>query len=383
MRPSSARRLDSRSVQDRHGPLGSTRLDQSSPRKLHAQPSPAALLCLAAALTLSGCAAYASKPAKEAPKPLAETAPENYVPPCAQAPVTPQAAFDCDRRSILAMAGEFRVRFAFDETAALAPGYVPRAAQRSGGTELVEVIADDGEHISLQHILVLGKDHTVVKHWRQDWQYQPRQVLRFRGLGRFDTQPVAEADARGAWSQTVYEVDDAPRYAGVGRWVHADGENVWESDRVWRPLPRREYTKRHDYQALAVVNRHALTPAGWVHEQDNTKLALKPGGGAQALARERGINSYTRITVYDFGAGRDYWKKTSAFWSSVRDEWQRYEAAHPSFTTSPEPNGEPRIERFFALAERAEKGETIAPTELRAVFEEYVRPAGEGVAGKP
>lgn len=338
---------------------------------------------LATVLTLSGCAAYATKPAKEAPKPLAEAAPANYTPPCAQTPATDEAKFECDRRSILAMAGEFRVRFAFDETAALAPGYAPRAAQRSGGTELVEVIADSGERISLQHILVLGKDHVVVKHWRQDWQYQPKQMLSFRGLGRFETQAVAESDARGAWSQTVYEVDDAPRYAGVGRWVHANGENVWESGRVWRPLPRREYTKRSDYQALEVVNRHALTPAGWVHEQDNTKLALKPDGGVQALARERGINSYTRIADYDFSAGREYWRKTSTFWSEVRDEWARYEAAHPAFTTSPEPNGEPRIEKFFELAERAEKGEAIAAADIRTLFDEYLRsPAAAGLASR-
>lgn len=339
-----------------------------------------AIAALAAVLSLSGCAAHASKPAKEAPKPLAEAAPANYTPPCAQRPTTSEAALECDRKSILAMAGEFRVRFAFDETAALAPGYAPHAPQRSGGTELVEVIADTGDRISLQHILVLGKDHVVVKHWRQDWQYQPKQRLRFRGLGRFQTQPVDGSDAHGAWLQTVYEVDDAPRYAGIGRWVHANGENVWESERVWRPLPRREYTKRSDYQVLEVVNRHALTPGGWVHEQDNTKLALKADGGTQALARERGINSYTRIGDYDFGAGREYWKKTSAFWSAVREEWQRYEAAHPNFTTSPEPNGEPRIEKFFELAQRSEKGETVAAGEIRAVLETYARSSADTTA---
>jgi len=331
-------------------------------------------LALAASLSLTGCATgYAAKPAKEAPKPLAEAAPSTYTPPCANNPATAQAAFDCDRKSILAMAGEFRVRFAFDETVALAPGYAPHAAQRSGGTELVEVLADDGEHISLQHILVLGKDHTVVKHWRQDWQYQPKQILRFRGLGRFETQTVAAADAQGAWSQTVYEVDDAPRYAGIGRWTHAHGEDAWESDRTLRPLPRREYTKRSDYQALDVVNRRTLTPAGWVHEQDNTKLVFDADGKVHAIAREQGLNSYTRIADYDFGAGRDYWKKTSAYWSAVRSAWLRFENTHTSFTTSPEPNGEPRIDEFFKLAERAEKGEAVDASAIDAIFANYVR----------
>lgn len=327
----------------------------------------------AVAFLLCGCAAgYSTKSAKPLAAPLAEAAPAAYTPPCATSPTTPTEAFGCDRRSILAMAGEFRVRFAFDETAALAPGYTPHAAQRSGGTELVEVIVDTGELISLQHILVLGKDHAVVKHWRQDWQYQPKKILRFRGNGRFETETVDETQARGAWSQTVYEVDDAPRYAGIARWSHAHDGDAWQSDRTLRPLPRREYTKRTDYQALEVTNRHTLTPAGWVQEQDNTKLIVHADGSTQALAREVGLNSYTRIHDYDFSAGRDYWKKTSAFWSGIRAEWDRIAATHPVFATAPEPNGEPRIEIVFALAERAGNGETIAPGEIKAVFDQYV-----------
>jgi hypothetical protein len=335
------------------------------------------------ALSFAGCAANGSRPYanRNAPKPLAQPAPATYVRPCASEPTTPEAARDCDRRSILAMAGEYRVRFAFDETAALAPGYAPHDAQRSGGTELVVAIVDDGDTIVLQHILVLGKDHVVVKHWRQDWQYQPASVLRFRGNGRFEREAVPEAAARGAWSQTVYEVDDAPRYAGIGRWTHADGVDAWESDRSWRPLPRREYTKRSDYQVLEMVNRHTLTPGGWVHEQDNTKIALHADGSTQALARERGINSYTRITDYDFTAGRDYWKATAAFWAQVRAEWERIFAAEPGFSTSPEPNGEPRIEELFKLADRAAAGQTIASSEIRALLDRYVKPVAAAPAG--
>lgn len=326
---------------------------------------------LAAACSVAGCSSYASRPASKAP-PLALPAPADYARPCERAPTQPQEAFECDRRSILAMAGEYRVRFAFDETAALASGYAPHAQQRSGGTELVEVVADEGGFISLQHVLVMGKDHIVVKHWRQDWRYQPRDVLRFRGHGRFETEALDAAAVAGAWSQTVYEVDDAPRYVGVGRWSHADGLDAWESDRGWRPLPRREYSKRSDYHALEVVNRHTLTPAGWVHEQDNTKLVLDADGSAHAIAREHGINSYTRITDYDFAAGRDYMQRTGAYWAAVRAAWEQAIATHPRFATQPEPNGEPRIEKFLELGERAGKGETIAPAEVRALVDAHL-----------
>lgn len=327
---------------------------------------------------LGGCAGNATyRDGAAQPKPLAQTAPATYERPCASLPAGQWVSRECDRLSILAMAGEFRVRFAFDETAALAAGYEPHAAQRSGGTELVEIIADEGDFISLQHILVMGEDHIVVKHWRQDWQWQPTEMLHYRSHGRFETVSVPADTARGAWSQTVYEVDDAPRYSGIGHWNHADGVDAWESDAIWRPLPRREYTKRTDYQVLDVVNRHTLTPAGWVHEQDNTKLALAVDGSAQALARERGINSYTRIDDYDFDAGRDYWNRTRAFWAEVRGEWERVLAAHPTVTITPEPNGEPRIELIFELAERVRDGGTVDADEIRALIDRHVE-AGPG-----
>jgi len=332
------------------------------------------LLAIAAsALALTACAGTAPKKPAGATAATLPAAPAVYTRPCAGLPPTQQSTFECDRRSILAMAGEFRVRFTFDETAALAPGYQPKAPQRSGGTELVEVVSDDGASIVLQHILVMkmGEDVHVIKHWRQDWHYQPTQILRYRGNGRFQTEPVAATDVEGAWSQVVYEVDDAPRYAGIGRWRHDAGVDAWESDLTRRPLPRREFTKRSDYQALDVVNRHTLTPAGWVHEQDNTKVVLRADGTEQALAREHGINSYTRITDHDFGPGRAYWRKTKAYWADVRAEWARGFALHPSFVLSPEPNGEPRITEFFAQAERAGNGETVSRAEIDAVMTRY------------
>jgi len=331
------------------------------------------LLCVLACAACSATHAAKTAPKKApVPAPLAIAAPAEYTRPCVDDPATAEEAFECDRRSILAMAGEYHVRFAFDETAALAPGYEPHKAQRSGGTELVEVIADTGTYISLQHILVMGDAHHVIKHWRQDWRFEPAAVLRYRGKGRFETEKLEPEAVKGAWSQTVYEVDDVPRYAGIGRWVHAEGVDAWESDRVWRPLPRREYSKRSDYHALEVVNRHTLMPGGWVHEQDNTKLALRDDGTVQALARERGINRYTHKTDYDFEAGREYWRNTAPYWARIHARWKRIYAEHPTFTTLPEPDADERIEAYFDLAERAGKGEAVGDAEIDALFAKYV-----------
>lgn len=333
------------------------------------------LFALLPTVLVAACAGAprAKAPATSLPKPIAEAAPAGYTRPCAKPPTTAAEAFDCDRRSILAMAGEFRVRFFFDETAALAPGYTPHAAQRTGGTELVEVVEDSGKTIVLQHILVMtmGEDVHVIKHWRQDWHFEPTDLLRYRGRGRFEHEAVAVDVARGAWSQAVHEVDDGPRYTGIGRWTHADGVDAWTSDLTLRPLPRREYSKRTDYQALEAINRHTLTPGGWVHEQDNTKIVITADGQHHALARERGINSYTRTSDVDFAPGRAYWSKTKAYWAQVRDAWARGSAAKPAFVLEPDPDAEPRINELFGQADRAGNGEQVPLTEIEDVLIHY------------
>ena len=121
--------------------------------------------------------------------------------------------FEADRRAILAMAGNYRVRFDMRETTSWRSDYTPLAASTSGGHEIVRVIADTGRFISLQHILVMGtaESPVVIKHWRQDWTYEPETVPRLcraRISGR--SQRVPAAERRGAWSQTVWQVDDSP-----------------------------------------------------------------------------------------------------------------------------------------------------------------------------
>ena len=108
----------------------------------------------------------------------------------AQAPQTPAASasaaaatFARDRQAILAQTGEFRVRFDMREMVSFLPGYDPLVPKLSGGHEIVRLISDDGRHIRLQHILVMehGGQTVVVKHWRQDWTYEPDTVLTYAG----------------------------------------------------------------------------------------------------------------------------------------------------------------------------------------------------------
>ncbi|SEP32905.1 DUF6607 family protein [Nitrosovibrio sp. Nv6] len=241
-----------------------------------------------------------------------------------------ERAFDCDRRAILSMLGEYQVEFRFDETVVLKPGYERKQPKRSIGFEAVVLVEDTGKKISLQHILVMGDN--VTKHWRQDWIYEMPRHWTYVGNQRFEQRERDAAAIPGTWTQLVYEVNDAPRYSGSGKWNHRYGIPTWTSERSWRPLPRREYTKRADYQLINSENRHTIAPQGWTHEQDNTKVMRAEDGKDVVLVREFGFNEYRRIGGYDFGPAQAYWKSTSEFWAAARARWNNEFATHGSVT---------------------------------------------------
>lgn len=297
---------------------------------------------------------------------------------CASDPVTTLAPAasqalpsPADRTAILAMAGEYDVRFAFDETVVLAPGYERREPKRSGAAELVLVVADTPTRIVLQHLLVVGD--SVVKHWRQDWVWQAEARLEFVADQTWRSVPLTPAETEGRWTQCVYEVSDAPRYCGTGQWIHRYGQPTWTSDRSWRPLPRREYTTRDDYTALNVENRHTITPAGWTHEQDNSKVQRDARGPGPVIVREFGFNDYVRTDAIDFSPAYAYWEKTADYWAQVRSTWRAH-FVQGGVVLETEVDGMPIIEGLFALAdEHSIAGTPIAQARIDAVFSAYVR----------
>ena len=280
-----------------------------------------------------------------------------------------------DRPSILAMQGEYLVDFAFDETVLLKPGYERGSAQRSGGDEVVIVVEDAPGRIVLQHLLVEPKSGHVTKHWRQDWTWEAAQRFEFSADQTFQVRPIPAALTQGAWTQCVYEVSDAPRYCGTGRWDHDTGAAMWTSDLSWRPLPRREYTLRSDYNALSVVNRHTITPGGWTHEQFNTKVLRKPDGSMEEVAREFGFNDYQKDTDVDFGPAYRYWEATAGYWARVRAHWDRFLAQAPGVHLKMPLDGMKMIMPLFTQAGEVEAGTPVSDAAIEAVFTEWVEPA--------
>lgn len=321
-----------------------------------------------AALALTACAS-SSKPRLADQSQAEPQAVESAVPACGAA----EKAFDCDRRAILAMQGEFEVSFRFDETAVLAPAYQRKPEQRSGGYETVVLVEDTGNRIDLQHLLVVGNGH-VVKHWRQSWVYEADAIWRFQGEQTFRRESRKPEDVPGTWTQYVHEVSDAPRYAGSGRWNHRYGVSTWTSDRTWRPLPRREYTKRSDYHLLNAENRHTITPQGWTHEQDNTKVRRDADGKDHVLVREFGFNDYRRIRGHDFSPAYRYWEQTKPFWALTRAKWEALLAQPDGFRLAYPVDDEKFIGAVFEAAEAF--GETgnlgAADTTLDSLFDNAI-----------
>ncbi|MEM9988744.1 MAG: DUF6607 family protein, partial [Pseudomonadota bacterium] len=265
-----------------------------------------------------------------------------------------------------------RVTFDFQETVPFVAGYEPKEQYLSGAHEVVRVIEDSGDFISLQHILVVGDEEKFpIKHWRQDWRYEPEDVLVFIGGNAWEVQAVHPQNRPGRWSQTVYQVDDSPRYGAVGQWSHKNGVSEWIPPSAWRPLPRRDMTKRDDYHAMDAINRHALTPTGWVHEQNNAKLILK--GRPQVLVHEIGVNSYTLSDDFEYGIADQYWAATQSYWAEIRKIWTALEEADQAFglTLKGEPGDlyMPLLElaaevedRKISVEEAVEKGEEVIAT---------------------
>ena len=170
-----------------------------------------------------------------------------------------------------------------------------------------KIIKDENDFISLQHIMVMFfeeedgsvSDPVVVKHWRQDWKYEDKLINNYIGDDTWEKNIIPMDKRKGTWSQFVYQVDDSPRYEGFGKWKHFSNSSIWTSNNTSRPLPRREKSIRDDYDLIKGTNIHTITPNGWVHEQNNSKVTLKDF----VLAKEIGLARYQRIKNFDWSAG--------------------------------------------------------------------------------
>lgn len=284
----------------------------------------------------------------------------------ASASMAMASAPEADRRAILAMAGNFKVTFDFQETAVLAKDY-PTVSKpyHEEAFEVVSVAEDTPERITLQHLLVVGsseKPH-VIKHWAQVWTWEDTRILDYAGTDGSDVwerHTVAAAKASGRWSQLVTSVDDTPRYEGMGTWTHEFGESSWTSEPTRRPLPRREYEKRDDYDYLIVINRHTLTPSGWIHSQDNRKVVDR-AGKKLIIAHETGLNRYSRTDDVLATKATSWWLENQSVWNPIRKFWvQAGEGEGDTFSYQTTHDGVGLSKKFDELEKSKPTPEAIA-----------------------
>lgn len=281
-----------------------------------------------------------------------------------------------DREAILGMAGEYDVSFDFKETVALRDGYKLKDPYHAEASEKVVVIADEPGFISLQHLLVVSHDGEthVIKHWRQDWRYQNDQGFDYEGDNTWKPVTFNDRATDGAWVQSVYQVDDSPRYWGLGRWEHTDGVSTWSAP-THRPLPRRESSKRDDYQVMGALNTHVVTPAGWVHYQSNHKLD-KTHPTQPVIALESGVNTYTKTNDTDFTKADEYWQKTASYWAQVRAAWSDVYEQRETIRLQERWKGDTLFTHLFDLSDLywGEADATAARDKIDAILDAFMQP---------
>ena len=226
-----------------------------------------------------------------------------------------------DIEAIKEMCGCFEIDFKFSETFQYSndSNYSKSKNYNAKALEYAKLIKDEKGHISIQHLLVMG-DY-IIKHWRQDWIFQNKDLLKYDGNNNWKYISKTKKDVKGQWTQKVFQVDDSPRYEGSATWVHTDGKSYWENS-SYAPLPRREYTKRNDYNIMIRGNRHEITEDGWVHDQDNFKVVKDLESDSEVIiASEKGFNIYTRVDESNCKEAINWWDENNEKWLLVLEKW--------------------------------------------------------------
>jgi len=226
---------------------------------------------------------------------------------------------ELDRQAIKSMLGCYEVAFQYTETFAPEIDYEKAYDYTSQAFECAQLVEETEDRIVIQHLLIIN-DSTIIKHWRQDWIYEETQQFTYHKDNQWNFFELTPEEVKGQWTQKVYQVDDSPRYCGTATWVHVDGRSEWYH-KADSPLPRREYTKRSDYNVMKRGNRIIITEEGWLHEQDNDKVIREDGKEDVLLVQEKGYNTYVRKDSEDCQPALDWWAEHQEAWAGVREAW--------------------------------------------------------------
>lgn len=239
-------------------------------------------------------------------------------------------------------------------------------------TEYEFPIEESPKKIVIQHLLVIpdGKG-TVIKHWREDWEFEKNVLWQYDKDKTWRKVQRKPSDVKGQWTQTVWEVDDAPRYQGTSEWVKTNNQLFWLNT-TDAPLPRREYTTRHDYNVMNRTNRIIVTPGGYMHEQDNKKIIRQDGHADSLLAEEKGYNNYVRLPDTACAQAKAFWSQAkSGFWTDVRNVWEQKMAASDAIQLVGKVNDKFLYEALDDIEKKGLAGSERKQT-IQKVLEQYI-----------
>lgn len=255
-----------------------------------------------------------------------------------------------DKEAIKKMCGCFEVEFNFAETFKYSKDstYVPSKNKTTGGLEWAQLVDDDKNKISIQHILLVGPESSpyIMKHWKQDWIYENRDFYMYNGDNTWKYETKEKESVKRQWTQKVYQVDDSPRYEGSSSWVHVDGKSYWENT-TDAPLPRREYSQRNDYNITVRGNRQEITKDGWVHDQDNSKVIREEDKEDIVVAKEKGYNFYKKVDDSKCLAAASWWIENYSKWETVRSKWNEIYSRKSNLELHSKVDGKPLYSYLF------------------------------------
>jgi len=264
-----------------------------------------------------------------------------------------------DIKAIKAMCGCYEVEFNFAETFKYAKNedYKPSPTKYEKGLEWVELVEETPNKVVLQHLLQVS-DTMVIKHWRQDWEFENTKLYDYEGDNVWKFVNLPKDKVKGQWTQRVFQVDDSPRYEGSATWVHVDGRHYW-TNVTDAPLPRREHTIRNDYNVLERTNTQEIVKDGWIHNQDNVKIK-RTNGKDELVAKEKGFDYYRKVDDSKCSGAKKYWVANKAMWKNVREKWATIFAQNKDLTLLPKVEGQSLFMALFDLKPTASKSETDA-----------------------
>lgn len=232
-----------------------------------------------------------------------------------------------DISALKQLCGCFEVDFQYAETFSPIKDYEFHERYTASALELSLPIEISKDKFVIQHLLIVN-DTMIIKHWREDWIYENKELLKFEGDSKWSKVAADPKNVKGTWTQKVYGTTDEPRYEGFATWTHADGVSQWYNV-ADSPLPRREYTKRKDYNIMARGNRLVIHEKGYTHEQDNDKIR-REGENRTHIASEKGYNIYSKTDDAKCKVAENWWKENQAFWTIVVKAWDEVIATRKS-----------------------------------------------------